>query len=34
MTEQHDQSRESTEEELRAAYEQQLKQIRVEDVLV
>ncbi|HEX6698090.1 MAG TPA: hypothetical protein VF080_14885 [Solirubrobacteraceae bacterium] len=35
MTEQqHDQSREPTEEELRAAYEQQLKQIRVEDVLV
>ena len=31
---QHDQSREPTEEELRAAYEQQLKQIRVEDVLV
>lgn len=28
------QSREPTEEELRAAYEQQLKQIRVEDVLV
>jgi hypothetical protein len=35
MTEQpHEQSREPTEEELRAAYEQQLKQIRVEDVLV
>jgi hypothetical protein len=35
MTEQqHDQSREPNEEELRAAYEQQLKQIRVEDVLV
>ena len=32
--EQHEQSREPTEEELRAAYEQQLKQIRVEDVLV
>ena len=31
---QHGQSREPTEEELRAAYEQQLKQIRVEDVLV
>ena len=31
---QHDQSREPSEEELRAAYEQQLKQIRVEDVLV
>jgi hypothetical protein len=31
---QHEQSREPTEEELRAAYEQQLKQIRVEDVLV
>ena len=30
----HEQSREPTEEELRAAYEQQLKQIRVEDVLV
>ena len=35
MTEhQHEQSREPTEDELRAAYEQQLKQIRVEDVLV
>jgi hypothetical protein len=35
MTEQpHQQSREPTEDELRAAYEQQLKQIRVEDVLV
>jgi hypothetical protein len=35
MTEQpHEQSREPSEEELRAAYEQQLKQIRVEDVLV
>ncbi len=35
MTEQqHDQSREPSEDELRAAYEQQLKQIRVEDVLV
>jgi hypothetical protein len=35
MTEQpHEQSREPTEEELRAAYEQQLKQIRVEDVVV
>jgi hypothetical protein len=35
MTEQqHGQSREPTEDELRAAYEQQLKQIRVEDVLV
>jgi hypothetical protein len=35
MTEErHEQSREPTEEELRAAYEQQLKQIRVEDVLV
>jgi hypothetical protein len=32
--EQHEQSREPTEDELRAAYEQQLKQIRVEDVLV
>ena len=31
---QHQQSREPTEEELRAAYEQQLKQIRVEDVIV
>ena len=31
---QQGQSREPTEEELRAAYEQQLKQIRVEDVLV
>jgi hypothetical protein len=31
---QHGQSREPSEEELRAAYEQQLKQIRVEDVLV
>jgi hypothetical protein len=31
---QHQQSREPTEDELRAAYEQQLKQIRVEDVLV
>ena len=31
---QPEQSREPTEEELRAAYEQQLKQIRVEDVLV
>jgi hypothetical protein len=31
---QHEQSREPTEDELRAAYEQQLKQIRVEDVLV
>jgi hypothetical protein len=31
---QHQQSREPSEEELRAAYEQQLKQIRVEDVLV
>ena len=31
---QHEQSREPTEEEMRAAYEQQLKQIRVEDVLV
>jgi hypothetical protein len=31
---QHEQSREPTEEELRAAYEQQLKQIRVEDVVV
>jgi hypothetical protein len=31
---QHEQSREPNEEELRAAYEQQLKQIRVEDVLV
>jgi hypothetical protein len=31
---QHEQSREPTEEELRAAYEQQLKQIRVEDVIV
>jgi hypothetical protein len=31
---QHEQSREPTDEELRAAYEQQLKQIRVEDVLV
>jgi hypothetical protein len=30
----HDQSRQPSEEELRAAYEQQLKQIRVEDVLV
>jgi hypothetical protein len=36
MSEQEPQqhSREPTEEELRAAYEQQLKQIRVEDVLV
>jgi hypothetical protein len=35
MTEQqHGQSREPSEDELRAAYEQQLKQIRVEDVLV
>ena len=35
MTEQqHEQSREPSEEELRAAYEQQLKQIRVEDVVV
>jgi hypothetical protein len=35
MTEQqHEQSREPSEDELRAAYEQQLKQIRVEDVLV
>ena len=31
---QHQQSREPTEDELRAAYEQQLKQIRVEDVIV
>jgi len=31
---QHQQSREPTEDELRAAYEQQLKEIRVEDVLV
>ena len=30
----NEQSREPTEEELRAAYEQQLRQIRVEDVLV
>jgi hypothetical protein len=35
MTEhQHDQSGQPSEEELRAAYEEQLKQIRVEDVLV
>jgi hypothetical protein len=35
MTEhQHEQSRQPSEEELRAAYEEQLKQIRVEDVLV
>jgi hypothetical protein len=35
MSEQHhQQSREPTEDELRAAYEEQLKQIRVEDVLV
>jgi hypothetical protein len=34
MSEQHEQSREPTEEELRAAYEEQLKQIRVEDVVV
>ena len=31
---QHQQSREPTEDELLAAYEQQLKQIRVEDVIV
>jgi hypothetical protein len=34
MSEQQPPQREPTEEELRAAYEQQLKQIRVEDVLV
>ena len=35
MTEhQHEQSREPTEDELRAAYEQQLKEIKVDDVLV
>ena len=34
MTEQQQQPRQPTEEELRAAYEEQLKQIRVEDVLV
>jgi hypothetical protein len=34
MTEQQPPSREPTEEELRAAYEEQLKQIRVDDVLV
>ena len=31
---QHQQSREPTEDELRAAYEQQLKEIKVDDVLV
>ena len=34
MTDEPQGSRQPTEEELRAAYEQQLKQIRVEDVLV
>jgi hypothetical protein len=34
MTEQQQDPRQPTEEELRAAYEEQLKQIRVEDVLV
>ena len=34
MSEQQQQSRQPTEEELRAAYEEQLKQIRVDDVLV
>jgi hypothetical protein len=34
MTEEPQQQRQPTEEELRAAYEEQLKQIRVEDVLV
>jgi hypothetical protein len=34
MTEQQQDPRQPSEEELRAAYEQQLKQIRVEDVLV
>jgi hypothetical protein len=34
MSEQQQQPRQPTEEELRAAYEEQLKQIRVEDVLV
>ena len=34
MSEQQQQPRQPTEDELRAAYEQQLKQIRVEDVLV
>jgi hypothetical protein len=34
MTEQQPPPREPTEEELRAAYEQQLKQIRVDDVVV
>jgi hypothetical protein len=34
MTEQDPQGRPPTEEELRAAYEQQLKQLRVEDVIV
>jgi hypothetical protein len=34
MSEQQPPQREPTEEELRAAYEQQLKEIRVEDVLV
>jgi hypothetical protein len=34
MSEQEQQPREPTEDELRAAYEQQLKQIKVDDVLV
>jgi hypothetical protein len=34
MSEQEQQPREPTEEELRAAYEQQLKQIKVDDVLI
>jgi hypothetical protein len=34
MTDEQQQPRQPTEEELRAAYEEQLKQIRVEDVLV